>query len=192
MYTHEKRQIRKLLLEKRDNTSADYLQIASQKIYHKLVGIREFLQASTVGVYYPIGSEVHTQQIIVHSIKSAKEVYLPVIHKNEMTFGKIKDLEDLRKGELGIMGPKKDATSTDRLDIILVPTVGVSQDGVRLGYGFGYYDRFLASSSTDIGTTISLALEKQVIMKGHIPKDEHDILMDMIITEESLFRTVRV
>jgi 5-formyltetrahydrofolate cyclo-ligase len=72
----------------------------------------------------------------------------------------------------------------NNLDIIVVPTVGISPTGIRLGYGHGFYDKFLARNRT---TTISLILEKQIIK--NIPKSEHDINIDWIITEDRMFQT---
>jgi len=82
------------------------------------------------------------------------------------------------------MEPKDDCPSDEDLDIIVVPTVGISPSGVRLGYGHGFYDRFLAGKKI---ITISLVLEKQIIK--NIPKSDHDINMDWIITEDRMFQT---
>ena len=73
---------------------------------------------------------------------------------------------------------------SDELYIIVVPIVGISPLGVRLGYGHGFYDKFLEGKKI---TTISLVLEKQIIK--NIPKSDHDINMDWIITEDRMFQT---
>jgi 5-formyltetrahydrofolate cyclo-ligase len=67
----------------------------------------------------------------------------------------------------------------NNLDLLLVPTVGISQDGVRLGYGHGFYDKFLSKNKIE---TIALILEKQVIKK--IPRSDHDVIMNWILTED--------
>ena len=77
-----------------------------------------------------------------------------------------------------------DCPVNNELDIIVVPTVGISPSGVRLGYGHGFYDKFLENKNI---ITISLVLEKQIIK--NIPKSEHDINMDWIITEDRMFQT---
>jgi 5-formyltetrahydrofolate cyclo-ligase len=82
------------------------------------------------------------------------------------------------------MEPKDDCPVDNNLDVILVPTVGISPIGVRLGYGHGFYDRFLAENKI---TTISLTLEKQIIR--NIPKSEHDVLIDWIATEDKILQT---
>ena len=101
-----------------------------------------------------------------------------------MEFRKITDFSSLEKGSFEIMEPKEDCPTDNMLDVILVPTVGISQSGVRLGYGYGFYDKFLAENKT---ATISLTLEKQIIK--NIPKLEHDITIDWIATEDRVFQT---
>jgi 5-formyltetrahydrofolate cyclo-ligase len=87
-------------------------------------------------------------------------------------------------GKFDIMEPKDNCQVSEELDIIVVPTVGISPSGVRLGYGHGFYDKFLEGKNI---ITISLVLEKQIIK--NIPKSDHDINMDWIITEDRMFQT---
>ena len=103
-----------------------------------------------------------------------------------MEFRKIIDFSSLEHGSFDIMEPKDDCPVNNNLDVILVPTVGIDHSGVRLGYGYGFYDKFLAENKT---ITISLTLEKQIIKK--IPKSDHDILMDWIVTEDQIIQTQR-
>ena len=176
--------LRNLLLEKRDNTSYDLLKIASDKMQKKLKKIYAFKNAQKIGVYYPIGSEILTQNIIQELISNGQEVFLPKVIDEKMEFRKITDFSSLEKGSFDIMEPKDDCKVNNNLDVILVPTVGISPSGVRLGYGHGFYDKFLAEHKT---TTISLILEKQIIK--NIPKSEHDIMIDWIVTEDRMFET---
>jgi len=97
---------------------------------------------------------------------------------------KITDFSSLEKGSFDIMEPKDDCQTDNSLDVVLVPTVGISPTGVRLGYGHGFYDRFLAEHKT---TTISLTLEKQIVK--NIPKSEYDIIIDWILTEDRILET---
>ncbi len=75
----------------------------------------------------------------------------------------------------------------NNLDIILVPTVGISQKGVRLGYGHGFYDRFLAENKVE---TISITMEKQIVK--NIPASEHDITINWIVTEDRIIDTSKI
>lgn len=182
----EKESLRNRLLETRDNTSFDLLKIASKNIQKKLKKIYSFKNAQKIGAYYPIGSEIFTQDIIQELISQGKEVFLPKVTGETMEFRKITDFSSLEHGSFDIMEPKDDCPTDNNLDVILVPTVGIDLSGVRLGYGHGFYDKFLAENKT---TTISLTLEKQIIKK--IPKSDHDILMDWIVTEDQMIQTQR-
>ena len=182
----ERKSLRSFLLEKRDNTSFDFMKIASEKIQKKLKKINAFRDAQKIGVYYPIGSEILTQDIIQELFSNGKDVFLPKVIGENMEFRKITDFSSLEKGSFDIMEPKEDCEIDNDLDVVLVPTVGISPSGVRLGYGHGFYDRYLAEHKS---VTISLTMEKQIIKK--IPKSEHDIMIDWIITEDRILETQR-
>ncbi len=182
----EKESLRNRLLETRDNTSFDLLKIASEKIQKKIKKIYAFKNAQKIGAYYPIGSEIFTQDIIQELISQGKEVFLPKVTGETMEFRKIIDFSSLEHGNFDIMEPKENCPVEKNLDIILVPTVGIDLGGVRLGYGHGFYDKYLAENKT---TTISLTLEKQIIK--NIPKSDHDILIDWILTEDQMIQTQR-
>ena len=180
----KKTPLRNLLLEKRDNTSFDLLKIASKKIQKRLKKNHVFKNAQKIGVYYPIGSEILTQDIIQELLSNAKEVFLPKVIGDKIEFRKIIDFSSLERGSFDIMEPKNDCEVNNKLDMILVPTVGITTDGIRLGYGQGFYDKFLAENQT---TTISLTLEKQIVK--NIPKSEHDIIINWIVTEDKMLQT---
>jgi 5-formyltetrahydrofolate cyclo-ligase len=182
-----KASLRKMLLEKRDNTSFDLMNIASNQIRHKLGKIESFRDAHKVGAYYPIGSEILTQDIIQDMISRGKQVYLPRMIGQEIEFRRITDFSSLEKGKFDLMEPRQECPRDNNLDVILVPTVGISPKGVRLGYGHGFYDRFLSRHKT---VSISLALEKQMVKT--IPKSEHDTLIDWIVTEDRVLETSKV
>ena len=160
------------------------MKIASKNIQKKIKKINAFRNAQKVGAYYPIGSEILTQDIIQELLSEGKEVFLPKVIVEKMEFRKITDFSSLEKGSFDIMEPKDDCQTENNLDVILVPTVGISPSGIRLGYGHGFYDKFLAEHKT---TTISLTLEKQIVK--NIPKTEHDVIIDWIATEDKIIKT---
>ncbi len=182
----EKKSLRSLLLEKRDNTSFDLMKIVSEKMQKRLKKINVFRNAQKIGVYYPIGSEILTQDIIQELLSNGKDVFLPKVIGENLEFRKITDFSSLEKGRFDIMEPKDDCQIDNNLDVVLVPTVGISPIGVRLGYGHGFYDRFLSEHKT---TSISLTFEKQIVK--NIPKSEHDIIIDWIVTEDRILKTQR-
>lgn len=168
-----------MLLERRDATSFDMIKIASQQIHRKLRKNKIFREAQKIGAYYPIGSEVLTQDIMQEILSAGKELFLPKVVADEIEFRKITDFSCLERGSFDILEPNDDCSADNNLDLILVPTVGISQDGVRLGYGQGFFDKFLSKNKVE---TISLVYEKQVIKK--IPSLDHDIPMNWILSED--------
>ena len=162
------------------------MKIASKKIQHSLKKIERFRNATKIGAYYPIGSEVMTQDIIQELLSIGKEVYLPKTKEEDMEFRKITEFKDLEQGQFDILEPKENCEVNNELDVMLVPTVGITPQGIRLGYGHGFYDRFLSNHKT---ITISLTLEKQIIK--NIPKEDHDFIMDWIVTEDRVLKNQR-
>ena len=91
----EKKSLRSILLEKRDNTSFDFMKIASEKIQKKLKKINAFMDAQKIGVYYPIGSEILTQDIIQELLSNGKDVFLPKVIGKNIEFRKVTDFSNL-------------------------------------------------------------------------------------------------
>ena len=180
----EKANLRKVFLERRDSTSYDLIKLSSQKIHNKLKQLEVFRKAKRIACYYPIGSEVMTQDIMQELLGDGKEICLPKVVGDMLNFRKIEGLNDLEKGNFGIMEPKEKCPIVENIDVVLVPTVGITKNGTRLGYGYGYYDRFLSSSNAK---TISLTYSKQIIKS--IPSSENDIKIDWVVTEDEVFET---
>ena len=183
----EKSRLRKLLLERRDATSAEYTEIAAGRILRRLLSCREFSEALTVGAYHPIGSEVPTRGIMSEVISGGKELYLPRVTDGEaMEFCRVRDVSELERGRRYSMIMEPAGTCSEApprgLDMVIVPSIAASADGRRLGYGRGYYDRYLERRRGAATTVCTILFEKQVTKK--VPADLHDARVDMIITEK--------
>lgn len=183
----EKTSLRKFLLDKRDGTSFDLMKITSKVIQKKIKKIDSFRNAQKIGAYYPIGSEIMTQDIIQEALSEGKEIFLPKVIGKNIEFRKIENFDNLENGTFDIMEPRNECPVDNNLDVILVPTVGISPKGVRLGYGHGFYDRFLAENKIE---TISLTLEKQIVK--NIPASEHDVIINWIVTEDRIIETSKI
>ena len=94
----KKNSLRELLLERRDNTSFDLLKIASKKMQKRINKVYAFKDAQKIGLYYPLGSEILTQDIIQELISKGKEVFLPKVIGENIEFRKIEDFASLRNG----------------------------------------------------------------------------------------------
>ncbi len=180
----EKASLRRLLLEKRDSTSYEFTQISSKKIQKKLQKLDFFREAKTIGAYYSIGSEISTKNILQDILNDAKDLSLPKLIDDNLIFKKISSLKDLEKGSFSILEPKENCADTSDLDVILVPSIAMTRNGQRLGYGYGYYDRYLSSTKSK---TIALTYSKQIVK--HIPETENDVRIDYIITENETLDT---
>jgi 5-formyltetrahydrofolate cyclo-ligase len=180
----EKAALRKHLLEKRDSTSYDLMEIHSKRILSKLIKTKIISEAESIGCYYSIGSEVQTIELINHLLSEKKIVSLPKISQETMSFRKIESLSKLEKGEFDISEPKDNAPIQEDQDVILVPCVGLDNDGNRIGYGVGFYDKYLEKKNS---IKIALAYSKQIVKT--IPYSENDVKMDWIVTEKDVIKT---
>jgi len=179
----QKSALRKHLLEKRDATSAELRDIVSEKIHENLKKISSYTNSQNIACYFPIGSEVDTHDIMLNILEQGKNLLLPKIVNNNIEFCIVPNLETLEKGSYEIMEPKDSSQRVKKIDCMLVPTVGVSKFGYRLGYGRGYYDKFLSLTDT---VKISLTYSKQIVKS--IPSDSHDIKMNWVVTEDEYIK----
>lgn len=181
---NKKASLRRILLQKRDGISDDYMTIASKQIQRNLKKIEAYNKALTIAGYYSIGSEVKTGRIIQEILTDGKTFALPRVEGDGLVFCNVKSFDDLEKGEFGIMEPKKDCPAIERFDVILVPTVAATDSGQRLGYGRGYYDRFLSKIDS-----ITIALTYSKLLVKNIPRSEDDVMIQWIVTEDRVIKT---
>lgn len=178
--TVEKARLRKQLLDQRESLSLDFIKISSGKIQDNLRKVEFYRTASSIGAYYAIGSEVRTQDILQEILNAGKDLALPKVVKNDLVFKKIKNFSDLEIGNFSIMEPK-DRCEIIKIDVVIVPAIALTRDCYRLGYGFGYYDRYLHGKRSK---KIALSYSKQIVKS--FPHDTHDIRMDCIVTEDEV------
>jgi len=180
----EKARLRKQFLDSRDALSLDFIKITSTQIQDNLRKIDFFRNAKSIGAYYSIGSEVKTQDILQGILNSGRQLALPKVVKNDLVFKTITSFSDLEQGNFSVMEPKDKCESVKNLDVIIVPAIALTREGFRLGYGFGYYDKFLHGKKLK---TIALSYAKQIVKS--FPRDDHDVKMDCIVTEDRVIRT---
>ncbi len=181
---NDKSSLRRLWLEKRDNFSADFIEIASKKIQKNLKKIEPCRAADTIACYYSIGSEVKTHGILQEILSEGKTLALPRVESEDLVFCNVKKFEDLEKGEFGIMEPKQNCKPLTEFDAILVPAIAMTMKGQRLGYGRGFYDRFLAGKKSH---TIALAYSKTILK--NIPSSKNDVRIQWVVTEDGAIKT---
>jgi len=174
---------------KADRESCDLQALCSEdsRIAQSVIGNPRYRNASLLLTYVSHGREVDTRQIIAHALENGKTVACPrcCTADRSMTFHRIFSLKDLRTGAYGIPEPHSDAPQvlaqelTD--SVCLVPGLAFDASGARLGYGGGYYDRFLAQYRG-----VSFGLCRAVAFSDiPLPQDEYDVSVDLVITGDS-------
>ncbi len=184
-----KEEIRKKIKKMRMDLSEQEVSNNSESINESLISTQYFKDANLIMAYVDYKNEVLTKKIINYSLKMGKRIAVPIteIKTKKMTPSEIINYsDDLKCGNYGIMEPKNECirpVDPEEIDIILIPGVSFDINGNRLGYGAGYYDRFLLRLN-DNAVKIALAYEMQ-ILKNVYP-EEHDIPVDFVITESRI------
>ncbi|MXY60809.1 MAG: 5-formyltetrahydrofolate cyclo-ligase [Cenarchaeum sp. SB0665_bin_23] len=182
MRDSDRESLRRILLDRRDATSHEMLNIVSENIRDRLRNSSIFDDINSVGIYSAIGSEITTGGIIQGLLDSGRSVYLPAVRDSLILFKNVQDTQDLIPGMFGIMEPRE-TCAIGYPDILVVPAVGATLSGIRLGYGSGYYDRYVKKN---MPATVCIIMDKQIVKK--IPSNPTDALMDWIVTESRLHR----
>ncbi len=164
----------------------------SAAILEQLYKCEEYASARTIGVTISRFPEVDTFPLIESAWKSGKQVAVPKCNPEtrEMDFRLIKSFDDLERVYMDLKEPIVGRTvSIDKrqIDLQIVPGVVFSDEGFRIGFGGGYYDRYLADYN---GSRVSLAFEEQTSQE--VPIEEHDIPVNKIITEDRVIQCRKV
>jgi 5-formyltetrahydrofolate cyclo-ligase len=177
--------MRKIMLEKRNSLSPADITTKSAAIQQRFAHSDEFNHSRMVASYYPVGSEVRTQKIVNIALKSNRLVALPSTIGNHIKFYRIFLNTDLTAGKFGIKEPSISSNScvSDEIDLLLVPGIVFDTNGYRIGYGYGYYDRFIARKKNSI-VSVGLAYEFQVCEK--VPRSHNDQKINVLVTEERM------
>lgn len=133
-----------------------------------------------MGAYFATGSEVRTALVIDSAKKLCKIVALPRVEGDMIAFYEFASESDLVKGRFGIMEPRP-LSPVRRLDLVIVPGIAFDASGCRIGYGKGYYDRFLSRHAS---FSMGLAYSFQVV--DELPKGRLDRKLDALATEEGI------
>jgi 5-formyltetrahydrofolate cyclo-ligase len=160
----EKVRIRKSLLEKRNELSLDEIYDKSQFIQLHVLNSVQFLKSGTVGVYIPMGSEVRTDVIIRKAISAGKKVAFPRIESEGIKFYQLHDKnfeQGLVLGKFGVKEPSNIGKGVSRIDLLIVPGIGFDNQGARIGYGRGHFDKYL--KKTKVSFSMGLGYEFQLV-----------------------------
>ena len=180
-----KAELRQSCRDLRSSLDREYIEMASEQAHELLISTEEYRLAKTVLLYYPIKNEISPLSIIESAKRDNKTVAFPLCNTESKTlsFKKVKSVDELKLTSFGLYEPQKqcDDALVDENTLCIVPAIAFSRDGQRIGYGMGYYDRFLKDF---VGTSVGFSFSKLIL--SAIPKEAHDVPLDMIITESEV------
>ena len=184
-----KNKLRKSILLERDDIEEELRNYKSDKIFDRFTLFSDESNFSSIFSYFHFRSEVKTNKIIKSLLENNKEVSLPKTYIKEKLIKavQIKDINNLQPGAYGILESEElfKIIPPENLDCIIVPGAVFDRSGGRIGYGGGFYDRFFEKVSTK---TVKIGLAFDFQLKKTIPQEEHDIPLDIIITDKEIVR----
>ncbi|HKL11318.1 MAG TPA: 5-formyltetrahydrofolate cyclo-ligase [Clostridia bacterium] len=186
-----KEDLRKTILSKRDNMCASDNKRLSGTICRSLIALSPYEASKTVMCFLSFRSEVDTNIIIKNILDSGKRLVVPVadIKTKSLKLSYVKNMGDLVPGAYGILEPSPSAfreASPEDIDLVLVPGACFNLKGYRIGYGGGYYDRFLPKIRKD-ALSLGLCFDFQIV--SSIKPEKHDIPVDIVLTEKRMIKT---
>ncbi|MFL0247839.1 5-formyltetrahydrofolate cyclo-ligase [Candidatus Clostridium stratigraminis] len=178
----DKKELREYMKIIRDSMTIENKADKDSNIFSQIIMNKNYNEAKTIMTYISFGSEVDTLCIIKHALENNKIVSVPkIINKSlGMKAIKIEALGDLVKNKIGILEPVSFDNEIDAkdIDLFLIPGLAFDKNGGRIGYGAGYYDRFLKASEVS-SIKMGLAYDSQ-LMDG-VPMTENDVYMNIVI-----------
>ena len=184
----ERAQIRELHRVKRGQMRMDQVQQASEQISQFLAKDMKIWNAPCIYAYYPCHQEASILPFVRRMLEKGKKLAFPRVKGEEMEFYAVEDMDAFQKGSFGIMEPIGQKPVCEEQAVVLVPGLVFDENGNRMGYGKGYYDRYFHSHK--VQTRIGIAYEHQ--MEKEIIPQSWDVPMDGIVTEKGVRWTHRI
>lgn len=173
--------LRKKILKKRSQLCASYYQEVNRILLEKILQEVVYRKAHTIFVFIPMPYEFNTVPLIKAALDEKKIIAIPKVYgRGDMRLHQYKLGDQLTKGPYGIQEPLPSSPLLDphSIDLTIMPCVTCNTRGERLGYGGGFYDRYLQKTAS---ATLLPYFSK--LMEDDIPMDAHDQLMDIILSE---------
>ena len=182
----DKKEIRKNILVALGSMESEAYAARSLEAILRLRTDSRYKEAGTIGVTISRFPELDTRPLVEAAWEDGKRVAAPKCSPSDrsMQFRYIRSYEELETVYMDLLEPAEDSTSPagkEEIDLLIVPGVAYSESGYRVGFGGGYYDRYLTQFA---GDRVSLAFEEQLC--GEVPVEPHDIPVDSIFTERRM------
>ena len=173
-----KKELRQTIRERKRAMTPEEIESRSQKLGQLFLESDAYRNAKTIYGYMPYNQEVRTVPMLEQALADGKRVAVPKCYGEEMKFIYLEDLTQVEKGYAGIPEPIADGPiGDDPTALVLMPGMAFDPQGHRIGYGGGFYDKFLASEPGH--PTLALCYEFQML--DHLETEEFDIPVDTVL-----------
>ncbi len=174
----DKSALRREIREQKRAMTGDEILSRSEKLARLFLATEAYRQAKTIYGYLPYNQEVRTVPILQQALRDGKRVAVPKVIGDEMKFIYMEDLSQVETGYAGIPEPVADGpVAEDKNALVLMPGLAFTEKGQRMGYGGGFYDRFLAEEPEH--STVALCYEFQ--MRDTLPTEDYDVPVDLVL-----------
>ena len=177
-----KKELRAAIREKKRAMTPEQIENASRILGKKFAACPQYQNARTIYGYMPYNQEVRTVPMLERALREGKQVAVPKVYGDTMRFILVTDLTHMEKSDMGIPEPVNDGpVADDPTALVLMPGLAFTTGGDRMGYGGGYYDKFLSAEPGH--PTVALCYDFQIVES--LPTEEYDIPVDLVLIGET-------
>ncbi len=176
-----KASLRKELINRRISLNPSLKSDLDSQIARNLGDLPPLQSAKSLMVFYPIKGEPDLRPLYRRWIAEGKDLFLPRVEGSEIVPVRVTSFENLRRGSFGIPEPEGEPVNPEVIDAVLVPGVAFDRKGFRLGFGKGFYDRFLKDLRA---LKVGVAYSFQIL--SEIPAQRWDVPVDLIVTDKEI------
>ena len=174
----DKKELRRRIREQKRAMTEEEIAEASRRLAELFYETEQYRKAKTIYGYLPYNQEVRTVPMLERALADGKQVAVPKVYGEEMKFIRMTDLSRVEKGYAGIPEPVADGPEADDPQaLVLMPGLAFDREGHRIGYGGGFYDRFLQQEPTH--PTVALCYGFQ--MMDRVETEEFDVPVDCVL-----------
>ena len=174
----DKKELRRQIRELKRAMTSEQIDAASARLGELFLNCPQYKEAKTIYGYLPYNQEVRTVPMLEHAMREGKRVAVPKCYGDEMRFIYMDDLSKVEKGYANIPEPiADDPVADDKTALVLMPGMAFTKDGKRMGYGGGFYDKFLAAEPDH--PTVALCYDFQMV--EDLPTEDYDIPVDCVL-----------
>jgi 5-formyltetrahydrofolate cyclo-ligase len=174
----DKKELRRSIRERKRAMTEEEIVTRSAALGKAFADSEFYRNAETIYGYLPYNQEVRTVPMLEQALRDGKKVAVPKVIGDEMVFIYLTDMSQVEKGYAGIPEPiANEPVAQDETALVLMPGLAFDQEGHRIGYGGGFYDRFLEKEPKH--PTLALCYAFQML--PHLETEEHDIPVDCVL-----------